>query len=64
MNSKWETQKRNCPEENTECSLLLEWRDENGETVLNGMSCGNHKLKDLNNWNCHWSCWENIVSGQ
>ncbi len=50
----------NCLEEKRTAKLLIEWQEKDGKRVIKSMSCDNPKLKDLNNWDCHWSCWEAI----
>ncbi len=62
--STWTTRQIDCPEEGNVCNLLIEWQDEKGNAVPNSISCGNPKLKDLDNWACQWSCWDTIVKEQ
>ena len=58
--SKWEKCRINCPEDNVEAELLVEWREEEGRLVPNSISCNNPKLMDLKPADCQWSCWEEI----
>jgi hypothetical protein len=59
--SSWETRQMKCPEEGRMANLLIEWRDEEGKTVLKSLGCDNPRLRDLDNWECQWSCWEKIA---
>ncbi len=53
----------NCLAEKRTAKLLIEWQEKDGTRVIRSMSCDNPKLKDLNNWDCHWSCWEAVQEG-
>ena len=57
---KWERRQFECLEEDRIADLLLEWRKENGKTVLDGIFCDNPRFRDLDNWDCEWSCWEEL----
>lgn len=59
-----ETRQVKCPEEDRMASLLLEWHDEKGKQVLNSVVCDNPRLRDLDNWECEWSCWEKVAAEQ
>jgi hypothetical protein len=50
----------NCPEDNVDTELLLEWQEKDGKKLLNSIRCDNPKLMDLNPEDCQWSCWEEI----
>lgn len=59
---RWERRQVQCPEEDRVSSLLLTWSEEDQRAVLCSVSCDNPRLRDLDNWECRWSCWEQIVS--
>ncbi len=59
--SNWENREIECPEEKQTANILLEWQTEKGSKVLQGVCCDNPKLRDLDNWECKWSCWEKIA---
>ncbi|MFC2173076.1 hypothetical protein ACFLU6_10660 [Acidobacteriota bacterium] len=59
--SRWEKHQIQCQEENRLANLLIEWCEENGGEVLNSVSCDNPKLAGLDNWECKWSCWKQIL---
>lgn len=56
----WERRKVSCPEEKRMARLFLEWHEDEGKVVLNSIVCDNPKLRDLDNSECQWSCWEKI----
>ena len=58
--SRWEKCQIQCPEEDIDTELLLEWQEENGKKVLKSVSCKNTKLMDLKPEDCQWSCWEEL----
>jgi hypothetical protein len=57
----WEVRQRRCADAECVANLLLEWRDLQGRSVLTGVSCDNPRLRDLDNWDCSGSCWEEIA---
>jgi hypothetical protein len=58
--SKWVRLRMKCPEKGCEASLLVEWRNEGGKEVLNGIVCDNQELRDLCGRDCTWFCWEEV----
>ncbi len=58
---RWETRRVKCPEVGREAHLFIEWRQEKGKILLNSISCDNPRLRDLDNWDCRWSCWDGIA---
>jgi hypothetical protein len=60
--TRWETRRVQCPEGKREAELFIEWGEERGTAVVKSVSCDNPRLADLDNWDCHWSCWEKITS--
>ena len=50
----------NCRQAKRTAKLLIEWQEMDGRRVIKSMSCDNPKLSDLDNWDCHWSCWEAV----
>jgi len=61
--SRWEVRQVACPEGERVSSLLLEWRDSPTGAVLQGVQCDYPRLKDLDNWQCSGSCWEQVAAG-
>jgi hypothetical protein len=59
---RWERREVECPEEDRVTSVLLAWSAEGEQPVLCGVHCDHPRLKDLDNWECHWACWEQIAS--
>ena len=58
----WQMLDMTCPEEGCPgARLLLEWKETQGKLTLSGVSCDNPRLKDLDNWECRWSCWEEVA---
>ena len=51
----------NCPEEKRIANLFLEWHEDEGKVVLKSIVCDNPKLRDVDNSECEWSCWEKIA---
>jgi hypothetical protein len=62
QNVRWETRQFRCPEQEMVANLLIQWRETEGKPALNGVSCDNPRLKDLDNWECGWACWQQIAS--
>ena len=58
--SRWEKRKVKCSETKREANLLIEWRKEKGKEIPNSISCDNPRLSDLDNWDCRWTCMEEI----
>jgi hypothetical protein len=51
-----------CPEGDRVTHLLLSWQEEGEGLALCGIHCDDPRLRDLDNWECRWSCWEQIAS--
>jgi len=49
-----------CQDEKRTAKLLIEWQEEDGKKVLRSVSCDHPRLKDIDNWDCHWTCWEKV----
>ena len=62
--SLWERRTIECPEEKRTAKVLIEWQTEDGERLGKSMSCDNPRLRDIDNWDCHWSCWEAVQKGK
>jgi hypothetical protein len=61
--TRWQVVDMSCAEEGCPGTrLLLEWEEVEGKWTLSGVSCDNPRLKDLDNWECRWSCWEKAAS--
>jgi hypothetical protein len=60
---RWEMRQVTCPEEGCPAGLLLQWHYA-GEAapVLDGVECDHPRLKDLDNWECGWACWEKLAA--
>jgi hypothetical protein len=58
--NRWERKRITCKETGLETNLLIEWLDEKGTEILNGVSCDNPQLQGIDNQDCKWSCWEGI----
>jgi hypothetical protein len=56
-----ETRKIVCPEEHRTNSISLEWDEGGSRSVLKSIRCDNPRLRDIDNWECEWSCWEEIA---
>jgi len=56
----WESRRVQCPEVGRKANLFIEWKQEHGKSTLSSISCDNPRLSDLDNWDCRWSCWEEI----
>jgi hypothetical protein len=61
---RWETRQIECPEEECRTNLLLTWDDSGARPLLRGVHCDNPRLRDLDNWECRWSCWDRIAPEQ
>jgi hypothetical protein len=61
-NVRWQTQQVQCPEQKVQANLLIQWQDTGTESILRGVSCDHPRLRDLDNWECCWSCLEQIES--
>lgn len=61
--SSWVRLRMKCPEKDCEASLLVEWRNEGGKKILNGIVCDNEELRDLCGKDCEWFCWEEVSKG-
>ena len=59
--SRWEERQMVCPEEKRQAKLLVEWRQEEGNPVIHSIQCDNPRLSALDNWDCQWSCWGEIL---
>jgi hypothetical protein len=53
-----ECRKIRCPEEDRTADLLIEWREQDGGEVIASVRCDNPRLRDLDNWDCRWTCME------
>jgi hypothetical protein len=51
-----ESRKFRCPEESRIAELMVEWRREGDREVIASIHCDNPKLRDLDNWDCRWTC--------
>ncbi len=51
-----ERRKFRCPEEDRIADLMIEWRLEDGNEVIASVHCDNPRLRDLDNWDCRWTC--------
>ncbi len=60
--ARWQVRKLTCPEAQGEVSLLLEWQGTVKRPVLAGVCCDNPRLRDLDNWECDWRCWERLAT--
>jgi hypothetical protein len=58
---RWETRQVTCPEEGCPATLLVQWHDTETVSLLNGIHCDHPRLRDLDNWECRWSCWQEIA---
>jgi hypothetical protein len=60
--TRWQVLDMACPEKACPGNrLLLEWQEVQGAWTLCGVSCDNPRLKDLDNWECNWACWEEVA---
>lgn len=59
---RWEVRQMPCPEVDRVSSLLVQWREAPGESLLCSVQCDNPRLRDLDNWQCSGSCWEQIAA--
>jgi hypothetical protein len=55
-----ETMEIQCAEEDRKAALLVTWEQVDGERRLVGVECDHPHFRDLDNWQCHWSCWERV----
>lgn len=53
-----ENRKIQCPEEDRTADLTIEWQEIDGRRMIRSVCCDNPKLRDLDNWDCRWTCWE------
>jgi hypothetical protein len=60
-NARREMRQIECPEEKRTANVYLEWEDSWDKPMLNGICCDNPRLRDIDNWECEWSCWEQIT---
>jgi hypothetical protein len=51
-----ESRKFRCPDENRVADLMIEWRRKEGKEVVESVHCDNPRLRDLDNWDCRWTC--------
>jgi hypothetical protein len=58
---RWERRQVVCPEENCQASLLIQWDDSGATPAVSGVRCSHPRLRDLDNWECQWSCWQEIA---
>ena len=58
--SRWETRKIVCSEQKREATLLIEWLCEDDTEVLRSVCCDNPDFNHYNNWECQWSCWQDV----
>ncbi len=49
-----------CQDEGRTAKLLIEWQEKDGKRVLRSVSCDHPRLSDIDNWDCHWTCWEAV----
>jgi hypothetical protein len=49
-----------CRDEQRTAKLLVEWQEKDGERVLKSVSCDHPRFGDIDNWDCHWTCWEAV----
>jgi hypothetical protein len=49
-----------CQDEKRIAKLLIEWQEKDGTRVLKSVSCDHPRLSDIDNWDCHWTCWEAV----
>jgi hypothetical protein len=57
---RWQMQQVECSEQGCLANLLIEWQDTEAEPLLRGVRCDHPRLRDLDNWECDWSCLEQI----
>lgn len=51
-----ESRKFRCPDEDRIADLMIEWREKDGREVIASVHCDNPRLRDLDNWDCRWTC--------
>jgi hypothetical protein len=49
-----------CPEAERTAELFIEWEEKAGKRLIKSMSCDHPRLRDIDNWDCHWTCWEQV----
>lgn len=59
--SRWKLLDIECPEEDRVARLLVEWGSEEGRYFINSAHCDHPRLKETDNWDCNWSCLEQII---
>ncbi len=59
--SRWQLLDFECQEEQRVARLLVEWSSEEGRLFLNSIHCNHPRLKETDNWDCNWSCLEEIT---
>jgi len=57
----WDVREFDCPEEKRTASLVIEWDESGGRPVLKSICCDNPKFYGLDNWDCGWSCWDELA---
>jgi hypothetical protein len=40
---------------------LIQWDDSGATPAVSGVRCNHPRLRDLDNWECQWSCWQEIA---
>jgi hypothetical protein len=58
---RWETRRLTCPEGDYTAELLIEWREVGGRPTVQSVSCNNPKLRGLDNWDCRWTCLDELT---
>jgi hypothetical protein len=53
-----ECRKFKCPDEDRVADLTIEWRQERGKEIIESVHCDNPRLRDIDNWDCRWTCLE------
>jgi hypothetical protein len=51
-----EIRKFRCREEDRIAELTIQWRREGGKEIIDSVHCDNPRLRDLDNWDCRWTC--------
>lgn len=57
----FETLEMDCAEEGRTARLLVQWTECDGERKLHSVQCDNPKFAHLEEWDCHWSCWNRVA---
>ena len=55
-----ETIQIECSEEKRTATLLVRWEVDGDERRLVSVQCDNPKFHSIDNWECHWSCWDRV----